>query len=718
MAEDPQPQSIQARIAALKLNQVVGQPESPPPSYEQSIAAKKARAPPPPPPAKRPAPDGRRATANNPPLESNAPASANTIGNQPDRPTETRTGGVIPAPKIEDYRPDTLKKTSTPSIPTRPGRRTSEQTPALPPRTNTGSSPALPPRTNTGPSPKLPPRTNSNNVPGLPPRRPSEQLSRRDSSESISSTISSISALSNKTARTSVSQASDGASNRVKAPIYDPATLPPLPPKKQKPEKEAPRSSLKSIGSSPNVALSNGTTETAVSDGTQRDVSPQLPLLPVRPSTTRNEDSAALPPKRSILSFGMNKSAEQPPPFPTNRPQSNGAANAGVPPPVPLSSRPDLAALQASKPKPLTGPIPGVCLHCRDFSAADAHAARFPRETLPTYELSWLAQQLTSPFPNSPTDQARAIYTWLHHNIAYNVEDFFSGNVKSSTPFSTVQTGKAVCEGYAGLFTALATHAGLQSLVVGGHGKGYGHSELQPGQPIPPFSTGHAWNSVYLPDSGVPGGWKLIDCCWGAGVVNGPGEPYKPWFRAAFFAMSNEDFGDRHYPADRAQQHRADGRQVSWEHYMLGDAGANAGPKYCDGYIEEEGIKRTSFEPKGRTIDVSNAREGEMMRFRFGKVCAHWTYEKNGKGPSYVFVLKAPGMGTNFKDIIPFETNGLDWWVDVPTKRLGRPGEQVRVFATTTWDGRDGRGVSLRDFKAKLGRCGMSWAGMVTYDLV
>ena len=85
--------------------------------------------------------------------------------------------------------------------------------------------------------------------------------------------------------------------------------------------------------------------------------------------------------------------------------------------------------------------------------------------------LDWLATQLTSPFP-SQTDKARAIFTWLHHNIDYDVVAFFGNNVQGSTPASTLNTGLAVCEGYAGLYAALATKAGMESIVVGGHGKG------------------------------------------------------------------------------------------------------------------------------------------------------------------------------------------------------------------------------------------------------
>jgi transglutaminase/protease-like cytokinesis protein 3 len=47
-----------------------------------------------------------------------------------------------------------------------------------------------------------------------------------------------------------------------------------------------------------------------------------------------------------------------------------------------------------------------------------------------------------------------------------------AGTVKGSTPADTIRTGLAVCEGYAALFTAMATAVNVESVVVGGHGKG------------------------------------------------------------------------------------------------------------------------------------------------------------------------------------------------------------------------------------------------------
>ena len=212
--------------------------------------------------------------------------------------------------------------------------------------------------------------------------------------------------------------------------------------------------------------------------------------------------------------MGFNNKAPSPPPVPSTRPaavSSDSAPNLGAPPPVPMSSRPNLNAIMASKPKP--GAV-ASCLVCRDFSGPDNHAAQFPRAQLPSSDVGWLAHQLCSQF-SSPTDKARAIFTWLHHNVDYDAHSFFNGTISPSTPEKTIASGLAVCEGYAGLFAALALKAGLEAMVCSGASKGYGHSPLEPGQAVPPYKSTHAWNAVKIDN----GEWKLIDSCWGAGAL-------------------------------------------------------------------------------------------------------------------------------------------------------------------------------------------------------
>lgn len=318
---------------------------------------------------------------------------------------------------------------------------------------------------------------------------------------------------------------------------------------------------------------------------------------------------------------------------------------------------------------------------------------------------------MTSPFP-SATDKARVIFTWLHHNVEYDVKAFFGNNLKPSNPESTLTSGLAVCEGYAGLFAALALKAGLEAVVIGGNGKGYGHSSLKHGDPIPKFDVGHAWNAVRIDN----GEWKLLDPCWGAGVVNGPNQPYSKRFDESMFTMDNNDFGWKHFPENSKYFFRTDGATVTWEQYCLDDV-----PERLQVYgptTPEHGIGERSFLPERKQIRVHDP-ESPMIRFQFATVCPHWDHVRNGKGKPYVMVLHTGGRDGRESDWIPFNTNGNVWWLDIERVKLGTPGQKISVFSVDSIEGRDARGVSVDQYKAKKGRVAMGpFGGVAMWELV
>jgi hypothetical protein len=300
---------------------------------------------------------------------------------------------------------------------------------------------------------------------------------------------------------------------------------------------------------------------------------------------------------------------------------------------------------------------------------------------------------------------------WLHHNVEYDVHSYFGGTVTGSTPERTMTTGLAVCEGYASLFAALALKAGLEAIVVGGHGKGYGHTALKPGDPLPEFKPGgHAWNAVRIDN----GEWKLIDPCWGAGVVNGPGKPYEKHLSEHWFTMNNNDFGSKHYPEDDRYFFRTDGRaSISWEEYFMDDAGERL-QLY---QTSDHGIGERTFQPAMKHIKVYDPQSEPVIRFQFATVCAHWDHERNGKGKPYVMVLNIGGRDGRKSEMVPFQSDGKVWWLDVNRVDLGAPGQKVSVFAITSFDNKDGRGLSVADFKAKKGRVAMAWGWVAMWEL-
>jgi hypothetical protein len=461
---------------------------------------------------------------------------------------------------------------------------------------------------------------------------------------------------------------------------------------------------------------------------TQEQTTPSEPVQATKPQPTMHQSDTLYRFKSSATSFmakAMNK------PDPTTE-HSNGYSAASyssaapiAPPPVPQASRPDLTAIQATKPKfnsaPTSPTMPNVCLVCRGFSGPDNQAARFPRQTV--RDLPTLAHELTAPFP-SHTDKARAIFTWLHYNISYDVERFFNGTLCGSTPQSTLQSGLAVCEGYASLFTTLATHAGLESIVISGHGKGYGYTALAPGSSIPPYKAGHAWNAVRI-DGGE---WKLIDACWGAGHVQGKGMPYVAKFTPEMFSMTNEEFGIKHFPGNREHFFLPGGRQMSWEEYI------QINPQHWPAMVEaptvftnakeDYYIGEKSVTPPNRQISVNY---GGTVRFQFSLICPHWTLDGHGnKGPPPVFFVMVGGVDGRNKDSVPLEyikapagQGGDTWYVDIDSRELGAPGQTITLFAVSRFDkSEDCRGLTVRQFLDGKGRVAMGFTGVAAWDLV
>jgi hypothetical protein len=348
------------------------------------------------------------------------------------------------------------------------------------------------------------------------------------------------------------------------------------------------------------------------------------------------------------------------------------------------------------------------CLLCRDFSGPDGVSAQYPRESLPQGDVTdYLAEVLCGPFV-SATDKARAIFTWLHHNIAYDTAAFFGGNVKHVDPKDTIASGVAVCGGYAGVYAAIALKAGLECVMVIGHGKGFGYTPLQPGEGPPPCDpSGHAWNAVRIDN----GEWKLLDSCWGAGNVSN--QVYNKKFNPSMFTMSNDDFGLKHFPQDDAYFFRSDGSIPAWDQYMIGPIGSELLQLY--GSIGDHGLSPTSFHPPQKRIEVNSP---DLVRFQFSKICEHWDHEKNGTGKPYCMILKINGLDGRKDDFVAFESNEFWWWADLPARDLGCSGQTISVYAVTTVNGKDARGMMRRDYLDKKGKCEMGFAGIAAWDLV
>lgn len=223
----------------------------------------------------------------------------------------------------------------------------------------------------------------------------------------------------------------------------------------------------------------------------------------------------------------------------------------------------------------------------------------------------------------------------------------------------------------------------------------------------PPNPTGHAWNAVRIDN----GEWKLLDSCWGAGHVST--QKYTRKFSPSCFTASNEDFGEKHFPNDDRFFFRADGSIPSWEQYIRGRNASE--PLQLYGVVGEYGINERSFLPPQKKIAIN---AGATTRFQFSKMCPHWDHIKNGGGKPYCMILQVNGLDGREKDFVPFEHDGTFWWADVATKHLGCAPQKVNAYAVTTIGGKDGRGVTKREYLQKKGKEGMGFQTVATWDLV
>lgn len=291
--------------------------------------------------------------------------------------------------------------------------------------------------------------------------------------------------------------------------------------------------------------------------------------------------------------------------------------------------------------------------------------------------------------------------------------------MKPSTPESTLRTGLAVCEGYAALFANLALHAGLQAVVISGHGDGFGRlAQILPGQPVPPFASNHAWNAVKLDDR--DGGWHLIDPTWGAGALVGNERTYTQKLTSSWFTMSSEDFAVKHFPTDQSRwyllPHR---RPPTWEEYMRDTSRSDIEPLST---LSELGVTSSScITPRSKLVDLSAAfAQGPKMRFEMRRICSHWEKVRSKGRPKRPFLLSyGDGPDTQRLPFTPMP-KGAGWFAvaDIADmRRRCKVGDQVTALVVTSFDGGDGFGVNATEVTSSMGKKGWGAAWLTSWTI-
>ncbi len=150
-----------------------------------------------------------------------------------------------------------------------------------------------------------------------------------------------------------------------------------------------------------------------------------------------------------------------------------------------------------------------------------------------------LAEYLTKSSKND-REKAKAIYCWITSNISYDVSAYPAGAVsRYLSPDEVLKRKSAVCQGYAELFAALGTAAGLEVKTVDGYAKGFSYSAGD----VFRGDCNHAWNALK-----INGKWHLLDVTWGAGhVENGK---FIRHYEEYYFCPPSNHFIYSHFPRD------------------------------------------------------------------------------------------------------------------------------------------------------------------------
>ncbi|XP_067669743.1 kyphoscoliosis peptidase-like [Haliotis asinina] len=188
------------------------------------------------------------------------------------------------------------------------------------------------------------------------------------------------------------------------------------------------------------------------------------------------------------------------------------------------------------------------------FEETDRHALQCPEASCSS--LRSLATYLTCKAPDD-LHRVRAIYRWITHNIGYDINSILSGTYKNM-PCDTqtiLLTRKAVCHGFANIFTGLCREVDIVARAVPGFSKDFFYD---PDRPLLTFDdVNHTWNIVF-----VHGEWRQIDCTYGSGYIDDDNR-FCPMFNDFYFLMDPQKFVWSHYPYIRG------GLEASYQYQLL-----------------------------------------------------------------------------------------------------------------------------------------------------
>ena len=182
-----------------------------------------------------------------------------------------------------------------------------------------------------------------------------------------------------------------------------------------------------------------------------------------------------------------------------------------------------------------------------DFQEVDRYARNAPKNVQSIDELV----SYFSSIQVKPIEKARMIYVWLTDNISYDAKAYNLKNIGDNSPSTVFKSKKAVCAGFANLYTELGEKMGLEIETISGVAKGYEFEENVSDDLEE--SINHAWNAIR-----IDGEWRVFDATWGEGYgmsnKKGKLESTKK-FDETWFNVNPVNALFTHFPEDMNKQY-------------------------------------------------------------------------------------------------------------------------------------------------------------------
>lgn len=194
-----------------------------------------------------------------------------------------------------------------------------------------------------------------------------------------------------------------------------------------------------------------------------------------------------------------------------------------------------------------------------DFSYADSLAKAFKSEHT---DARLLARELTAPL-STPVEKARAIFTWIAHNIRYDCKKFHENEgefaiegyseddiqrkylkFREKQLVETLRKRKGICDDYSHLFQAMCEAVGVKAVVISGISRRWERPFKKTSQ-----RSSHAWNAIQ-----IDGQWHLVDATWAAGSTDEEVKRFTFEFKPGYFMTPPHYFILDHFPKEESWQ--------------------------------------------------------------------------------------------------------------------------------------------------------------------